>query len=402
MIDFTVPPELEAVRTRVAKFVADEVLPAEARALRNETESGEPAMKVVEELRAKARAAKLWTPHLPQEWGGLGLGVFGMALVSQELGVSPLGPLALNCSAPDEGNMHALLTFGTPEQKERYLRPLADARVRSCFAMTERAAGADAAALQTRATREGAGWRLDGEKWFITGAEGAAFALTVAKTGADSFSLFLVDLPNPGWHHVRSIPTMGTHAPGGHGEIRLDGVRVAADALLGPEGQGFAIAQHRLGLGRINHAMRWIGVAQRALDLAAARATSREAFDGPLAEKQAVQWMLADSATDLYASRLMVLHAAWKIDKGVEHRQEIAMLKVFVANALHRIVDRAIQIHGALGYSDDTPLARFYRDARAARIYDGPDEVHQMVIARNVLRASRKEGGTKSATGGLA
>ncbi|MGQ0536122.1 MAG: acyl-CoA dehydrogenase family protein [Methanobacteriota archaeon] len=392
MVDFRLPADIEGIRARVALFVDREVLPNESAGL---DEHGEVVPKLVEALRAKARGAGLFLPHMPKERGGLGLGPLGMAMVSQELGRSPLAPLALNCSAPDEGNMLTLLSFGTAEQQKRFLTPLAEGRHRSCFAMTEKVAGADPSGIRTTATPDGDGWRLDGEKWFITGADGAAFAIVVARTG-ERFSLFLVDGKDPGWKVLRRVPVMGTHAPGGHCEVRLDGAR---GELLGAEGRGLEHAQARLAGGRIAHAMRWIGVMQRSLDLAAKRALERSAFGGPLAEKQAIQRMLSDSATDLYVSRLMVLHAAWKLEVGEDSRQQIAMLKVFVANALHRVVDRAIQVHGALGVSDDLPLARFYRDARAARIYDGPDEVHEMAVARRLLKVFQETGTTQGATG---
>ena len=404
MIDFTIPPELEDVRSRVAAFVRDEVLPIEPNvdaANFDERLAG---------LRVRARDAGLWNPHLPPEWGGLGLGALGMALVSQELGASGLASLALNCMAPDEGNMHLLLHAATDEQKERYLRPLAEGRVRSCFAMTERdVASSDPTQLRATAKPDDGGWVLNGEKWFITGAAGAAFAIVVAKSEDDPdvdprsrFSLFLVDADNPGWDVVREIPVMGTEGPGGHCEVRLIDCRVGADAILGRPGEGFALSQVRLGPARLAHAMRWIGVAQRALDVAAQRAISREAFGKPLVGHEAVAWMLADSAIDLYAARLMVLHTAWKIETGQGFKQEVAIVKVFVAEALGQIVDRAIQICGSLGYSGDLPLERFYRDARAARIYDGPSEVHRMIIARNLAKAMAEGGTTKPATGGLA
>lgn len=402
MVDFSIPPELDELRRRVAAFVRDEVLLVEPEV------TAETFDDVLEQLREKARGGGLWTPHLPVEWGGLGIGPLGMALVSQECGVSGLASLALNAMAPDEGNMHLLLHAGTREQKDRYLRPLAAAEVRSCFAMTERAAGSDPTLLRTRAVRDGDGWVIDGEKWFITGAAGAAFAIVVAVTDPAAenrylrHSLFLVDADNPGWRVVREIPVMGTEGPGGHCEVRLEGCRVAADAMLGDPGMGLALAQARLGPARLAHAMRWIGVAQRALDMAAVRALEREAFGRRLAEHQAVQWMLADSATQLYAARLMVLHAASKLEAGEDARQEVAFVKVFVSEALGDIVDRALQIHGALGYSADLPLERFYRDARAARIYDGPSEVHRMVIARNLLKAAKEGGTTRKAVGGLA
>jgi len=409
MIDFTIPPELEAIRARVAAFVREEILPKESYGVPHAGSevSEEIDLDLLERLRVKARAAGVWNLHLPVEWGGQGLGPLGMALVSQEVGVTSIAPLVINAAAPDEGNMHALLHAGTPAQLERYLRPLAEAKVRSCFAMTEQASGADAAGLQTRATREGDTWVLNGEKWFISGAAGAAFAIVVALTDPDvapqqGMTLFLVDADNPGWKVIREIPVMGTHAPGGHCEVRLEHCVVHDDAILGKVGEGFALAQVRLGPARLAHAMRWIGMAQRALDIATNRALERETFGVPLSERQAVQWMLADSAMDLYACRLMVLHAAWKIETGQNYRQEVSMVKVEVAEALGRVVDRAIQILGALGYSGDTPLERFYRDARAARIYDGPSEVHRMVIARNVIKAAKMTGTTKGATGGLA
>jgi alkylation response protein AidB-like acyl-CoA dehydrogenase len=311
--------------------------------------------------------------------------------------------------APDEGNMHLLLHAATDEQKERYLRPLADGRVRSCFAMTEReVASSDPTQLQATAKRDDGGWVLNGEKWFITGAHGAAFAIVVAKSddgaGVDPrerYSLFLVDSDNPGWEVVREIPVMGTEGPGGHCEVRLNDCRVGPESLLGRPGEGFALSQVRLGPARLAHAMRWIGVAQRALDIATERAIAREAFGKPLARHEAVAWMLADSAIDLYAARLMVLHAAWKIETQQPFKQEVAIVKVFVAEALGSVVDRAIQVCGSLGYSGDLPLERFYRDARAARIYDGPSEVHRMIIARNVVKAMADLGTTKPATGGL-
>jgi acyl-CoA dehydrogenase len=402
MVDFSIPPELDDLRKRVAAFVRDEVLPDEG------SVTDETFDEVLAKLRVRAREAGLWTPHLPPEWGGLGVGPLGMALVSQECGVSGLASLAINAMAPDEGNMHLLLHAGTEEQKERYLRPLAAADVRSCFAMTERTAGSDPTMLRTRAQREGDAWLIDGEKWFISGANGAAFAIVVAVTDPDAenrnlrHSLFLVDADNPGWKVIREIPVMGTDGPGGHCEVLLEGCRVPADAMLGDRGFGLALAQARLGPARVAHAMRWIGVAQRAVDLAATRALEREAFGKRLAEHQAVQWMLADSAIQLYAARLMVLHAAYKIENDLDFRQEVAFVKVFVAEALGDIVDRAIQVHGALGYSADLPLERFYRDARAARIYDGPSEVHRMVIARNLLKAAAADGTTRQALGGLA
>jgi len=404
VVDFTIPAELDEIRLRVRAFVNDVVLPVEP-----EVDEGNFDARL-NELRDRAREAGLWNPHLPPEWGGLGLGALGMALVSQELGVSGLASLALNCMAPDEGNMHLLLHAANEAQKERYLRPLADGLVRSCFAMTEKdVASSDPTLLRTRAEPDGDGWVINGEKWFITGANGAAFAIVVASTGPDEradprkrYSLLLVDGDNPGWQVLREIPVMGTHGPGGHCEVRLADCRVGPEAMLGGRGEGFSLAQVRLGPARLAHAMRWIGVAQRALDVATERALKREAFGKQLIRHEAVAWMLADSAMDLYASRLMVLHSAWKIETAQDFKQEVAFVKTFVSEVLGRVVDRAIQLCGSLGYSTDLPLERYYRDARAARIYDGPSEVHRMVIARNLARAMLAEGTTFGATGGLA
>ena len=250
---------------------------------------------------------------------------------------------------------------------------------------------------------------MNGEKWFITGASGAAFGIVLARTDEDPnadprsrYTLFMVDAGNPGWHIVREIPVMGTHAPGGHCEVRLIDCRVGPDAMLGQPGEGLKLSQARLGPARLAHAMRWIGVAQRALDIATERAMARQAFGKELIRHEAVAWMLADSAIDLYAGRLMVLHAAWKIESSEEFRQEVSIVKVHVAEALGRVVDRAIQICGSLGDSGDLPLERFYRDARAARLYDGPSEVHRMLIARNLAKAMAAEGTTSRAAGGPA
>jgi acyl-CoA dehydrogenase len=386
-LDADLAPGLLDLRERVATFIRDEVIPAEPR-------HGEPLTDaLVDALRAKARAAGLYAPQLPREYGGLDLGTVAMCIVFEQAGRSFLGPLAMHCSAPDEGNMHLLSEFATPAQREQYLRPLVEGRIRSCFAMTEPApgAGSDPTMMRTRAWRVEGGWEITGDKWFTTGAEGAAVALTIAVTDPNApprqaVSIFLVPTDTPGYRFVRSIPTMGEHGYGGHGEIELRAARVPDSALLGALGDGFRMAQLRLGPARLTHCMRWIGIAQRSLDLAVARAKERDAFGKKLAEHQSIQWMLADSEIDLHASRLMVMDAARKHEGGSEIRHESSICKVFVAEAVNRVIDRAIQICGAIGYSGDMPLEHFYREARAFRIYDGPSEVHRMVIARNVLR----------------
>ncbi len=400
-MDFALPSDIVDIRDRVAAFVAEHALPAEM-----EIAAGADFDATLRRLQDEAKSQGLWNPHMPEEWGGIGLGPLGMAIVSGECGVSGLASYAINAMAPDEGNMHLLLHSGTPAQLEKYLRPLAEAQVRSCFAMTEQAAGADPTGLQTTAERDGDEWVLNGEKWFISGAMGAAFAIVVAKSETEveddrrAYSLFIVDGDNPGWKVLREIPVMGTDMPGGHCEVILENCRVPGDAVLGELGEGYKLAQVRLGPARLAHCMRWIGVAQRALDMAADRALKRVTFGKPLARRQTVQNWLADSAIELYASRLMVLHAASLIEAGEEYRQEVSMAKVYVSEIMGDIIDRSLQIHGSLGYSGDLPLERYYRDARAARIYDGPSEVHRMVVARNVLHAAMNGGTTKPATGG--
>jgi len=404
-IDFRVPPHLRDLLDEVRAYVEQDVLPAE-----REVEDPRDLLgswHVVERLRERARARGIFTPHLPEKWGGRGVGVLGMALISQECGVSALAPLGLNAMAPDEGNMHTLLIAGTDEQLERYLRPLAEGRVRSCFAMTEPdVASSDPLNLRTTAVRDGDDWVLNGRKWFITGGNGAAFAIVVARTGPEdlrhkAYSLFLVPTDTPGWEIERDPGIIGAHFAGGHPAIRLTDVRVPAGNLLGGEGEGFAISQKRLAGGRLAHAMRWIGVSQRALDLTAARLLERRAFGTDLAGHQALQFFVADSAMDLYASRLMVLHAAWKVENGLPHRQEIAMVKTFVSEAFGRILDRAVQVFGSHGIATDEPIAQWYADARAARIYDGASEVHRMTIARACLRLAANGDSLASACGSI-
>lgn len=403
MVDFELSEEVREVRDRVRAFVEEEVLPAEKQAKASDEEI---PWKIVEDLRVKARDRDLWAPHMPPEWGGMGLSAVGQAQVHQELGVSPLGPLALNCMAPDEGNMHTVLEFGTEAQKERYLRPLVEGEIRSCFAMTEPdVAGSDPSQIQTRAVKDGDEWVIDGKKWFTSGAKGAAFSIVVAQTDPDahhyqSATLFIVEEDDPGWEIVREVETMGAHFPGGHPEVKLDGVRIPEDRILGDEGAGLLHAQARLGLGRITHCMRWIGQAQRALDMMTQRAMDREAFGKALSRHQGVQWMVADSGKELYLARMIVLNAAWRIDQGLDHKFEISLAKEYVAGVLNDVMDRAIQVYGAEGYTKDLPLEQFYRDARAARIYDGPDEVHRWVLARELFKTMKADGTTRGLTGG--
>ncbi len=404
-IDFSFPPEIEEVRLRVRRFVEEVVRPAE-KEIEARSEDRSFLIRKIVEMRHAARAWGVWLPHMPKEYGGMGLGHVAMAAVSAEAAKSPYGPFALNAQAPDEGNMHTLLHWGTEEQKEKYLRPLCEGVIRSCFAMTEpEVAGSDPTLIQTRAVLEGDEWVVNGHKWFISGARGAKFAILIARTEDNppipqaANSAFIVDLPAEGWTVVRDIETMaGSH---NHCEIRIENLRLPRNSLLGERGQGHLLGQYRLGPARLAHCMRWIGQAEMALDMMVHRALKRYAHGSYLAEKQGIQWMIADSAMELYQCKLMVLHAAYKIDRGEDFRSEVSMAKHFVANALNRIIDRAIQVHGALGYSMDTPLARMAQQARWARFADGADEVHQWRIALRTIEAYKRDGTTKAATGGL-
>jgi acyl-CoA dehydrogenase len=383
-MNFELEPALVDLRDRVATFVRDEVIPHESQPVTSE---------LIADLRAKAKSAGLFGPQLPREYGGLGLGTVGMCVLFEQAGRSFLGPLALHCAAPDEGNMHLLAHHANDAQREQYLLPLIEGKIRSCFAMTEPApgAGSDPTMMMTRAERVDGGWSITGRKWFTTGAEGAAFAVTMAVTDPNASAhkratMFIVPTDTPGYRFIRNVPVMGEHGFIGHGEVDFNEVRVPDSAILGNAGDGFRLAQIRLGPARLTHCMRWMGVAQRAIDIAIAYAKERSAFGKKLADQEAMQWMIADSEIELHASRLMVLQAGWAHERGSEIRHESSICKVFVAEAVNRIIDRAIQICGALGVSGDTPLEHFYREARAFRIYDGPSEVHRMVIARNVLR----------------
>jgi acyl-CoA dehydrogenase len=381
------------------------VRPVERRA-EAENWGREQWIKAIVEMRQAAKEAGLWLPHMPKEWGGMGLGHVAMAAVSAEAGKTRMGPFALNAQAPDEGNMHTLLHWGNDEQKEQYLRPLCEGKVRSCFAMTEpEVAGSDPTLIRTQAIPDGDEWVINGHKWFISGARGAKFAILIARTEDDpelpqaANSAFIVDTDLPGWNIVRDIETMsGSH---NHCEIRIEDLRVHKSKMLGERGQGHLLGQARLGPARLAHCMRWLGQAEVALDMMVDRALNRYSHGSLLAEKQGIQWMIADSAIELYQAKLMVLHAAYLIDLGVDFRGEVSMAKHFVANTLWRIIDRSIQVHGALGYSTDTPLADMLKQARWARFADGADEIHMMRIAERTIAAYRDEGTTRRATGNL-
>jgi acyl-CoA dehydrogenase len=381
--------QFEALRAPYRAFMDAHVYAAEP-ALAQEDEEAEA---LIESLRAKAKAGGLWAPHLPPEAGGTGQGFLAYAYLNEEIGRSLWAQLVFNCQAPDAGNGEILHMFGTEEQKERFLRPLVEGTTRSFFSMTEPdVSGSDPTGLRARAVRDGDDWVIDGRKWFSSGAEGAGFGIVMAVTDPDAephrrASQILVPADTPGIT-VEPVRVMGHRGRGWttHCEVTYDAVRVPVANTLGEPGDGFRIAQKRLGPGRIHHVMRWLGQMERAFDLMCSYALEREAFGGPLAEKQTVQNWIADSAAEIQACRLLTLDAAHKIDQGDEARVEISLLKFYAAGALNAVIDRAVQVHGALGLTERSPLSMMYGLARGGRIYDGPDEVHRMVVSRRILR----------------
>lgn len=386
MIEFGFGDQLEDLRNRVRRFVYATVIPCE-KELVHDLQRLEVLRRHLQE---EALKAGIFALHLPEDIGGMGLDWRQTAVVLEEAGRSLYGPQALNAAAPDEGNIHLLHHVADGEQRKRYLEPLSRGDFRSCFAMTEPApgAGSDPSLLRTTAERANGGWRINGTKWFITGAEGAAFAIVLARA-AEGPTMFLVDADNPSFHLRRTIPTMDTLTPGGHGQIDFVNCAVGEDAVLGGVGEGFDYAQVRLDPARLTHCMRWLGIAVRSMEIATGYALERSSFGTRLSDHQAVQWMVADSHAEMHAARLMILHAAWKLDKGERVRHEVSMTKVFVSETVNRVVDRALQICGALGVSEDVPLSHFYREVRPFRIYDGPSEVHRSSVARRIFRRAQ-------------
>ena len=385
--------EIEELRGRYRAFMEEHVYPNE-RALRADDAD------LIRSLQSQAKEQGLWAPHVPPEAGGTGQGFLAYAFLNEEIGRSTYAQLVFGCQAPDAGNAEILHLFGTAGQKERWLRPLVAGEIRSFFSMTEpEVSGSDPTSLRTTARREGDDWMIDGHKWFSSGADGAAFGIVMAVTDPEAephrrASQIIVPADTPGVEVVRPIPVMG-HAGSGwstHCEVWYRDVRVPVENTLGEPGDGFRIAQKRLGPGRIHHVMRWLGQMQRAFELLCSYSLEREAFGSRLADKQTVQNWIADSAAQIHACRLMTLDAAKKIDEGDEARVEVSVIKFFAAQALHDVIDRAIQVHGARGLTDETPLAEMYANARAARIYDGPDEVHRMVVSRRILKEFEKGG----------
>jgi len=383
--------EIVELRARYRAFMEQHVYPNEAALFAEDDE----ADALIARLRGLAKEEGLWAPHLPPEAGGSSGSFLVYAYLNEEIGRSVWGQLVFNCQAPDAGNGEILWLFGTDEQKERFLKPLVAGEARSFFSMTEPdVPGSDPTTLRARAVRDGDEWVIDGHKWFSSGAEGAAFGIVMAVTDPEAdahrrASQIVVPTDTPGVEIVRAVPTMGHRGRGWttHCEVRYTGVRVPVSNTLGDVGDGFRIAQKRLGPGRIHHVMRWLGQMQRAFELMCSYALEREAFGSPLADKQTVQSWIADSAAEIQACRLLTLDAAHKIDQGSEARVEVSLIKFYAARVLNDVIDRALQVHGARGLTDLTPLGAMYAMARGARIYDGPDEVHRMVVARRILKS---------------
>lgn len=385
-MDFSLPARIDDLRLKTRRFVADEVMPVEADRA-NWDEYGMIALEPLEALRAKAKAAGLWAPQMPVDRGGMELNVQGMAALYEEANYALFGPVAMNCAAPDDGNMMVLNRLGREDQKKKWLQPIVDGEVRSAFAMTEPApgGGSDPSMIRTRAERSGNMWRITGRKWFITGAGVAAHFILVAKTSDDprkGLTAFLFHRDDPGWRIVRRIPIMGPEEHGGHCELVFDGLEVPDQNRLMDVGDGLKVTQIRLGVARLTHCMRWLGLARRCLDIARDRVEEREGFGVRLAERESVQMMLGEAAMGVEIGRLLTMRAAWALDQGSKARREVSMAKIQVANVLHECADTAIQLNGARGYSKDTVLEWIYRYARQARLVDGASEVHKTVINR--------------------
>lgn len=389
-MDFALPPALEDVRARTRAFVAEHVLPLEADPASYDAHEN-IALPVLDTVRARARAAGLWAPQSPKEFGGMGLAVIGWAAMYEEANRSIFGPACFNCAAPDDGNMNLLAKIGTPAQKERWLRPIVEGAARSAFVMTEPApgAGSDPGMMLTRAGKRGGGWVVHGRKWFSTGAAEAAHFVLIARTSDDprrGLTAFLFHRDQPGWAIERRIGIMGPEEHGGHCELSFNGLEIPDDAVLGDVGGGLRATQIRLGPARLTHCMRWLGLSKRCMEIASAYAQERTGFGIRLADRESIQIKLGRLAAAIQTGRLLVMHAAWKLDQGDKAQKETSTAKVHVADTLHMAADVAIQINGARGYSKDTILEWIYRYARQARLVDGASEVHEMVLARHYAK----------------
>ena len=386
-MDFTLPPAIEEARRRARQFVEDEVLPVENDPA-NYDDHENIALAALRPLRAKAKAAGLWAPQMPTERGGMGLPTIGMAAVYEEMNRSIFGPVAINCAAPDDGNMFVLNRIGTEEQKTKWLQPIIDGDIHSSFVMTEPhpGSGSDPSMMLTKAEPIGnSKWRITGRKWYITGAESATHFILMARTSDDArkgLTAFMFHKDQPGWRILRRIPIMGPEEHGGHCEIEFDGLEIDDSDRLMEVGDGLKLTQIRLGTARLTHCMRWLGLAKRSMEIARDYVEKREGFGSKLIDRESVQIKLGEVAHEIEMGRLIVMKAAWKLDQGDFARQEVSMAKIHIADTLHKAVDTAIQLNGARGYSKDTVLEWIYRYARQARLVDGASEVHKMVLAR--------------------
>jgi len=388
-MDFSLPPELEDYRSRVRRFVDEELIPLEADP-GNFDDHENIAEPVLERARAKVREAGLWALQMPRERGGQGLPMVGLAACYEEMNRSIFGPVCFNAAAPDDGNMRVLAQVARPDQKDRWLQPIIDGKVRSSFVMTEPSpgSGSDPSMMRTTATRQGDKWIVNGRKWFITGAGVARHFILIARTSNDArkgLSAFLFDAAQPGWRIERRIPIMGPEEHGGHCELIFDGLEIPDENRLMEVGDGLKLTQIRLGPARLTHCMRWLGLARRAMAVAVDYVGQRSSFGLKLAEREGVQWLLGDAAMQIEIGRLLTMRAAARLDQGDYARKEISMAKIVVSETLHKVVDTALQLNGARGYSKDTPLEWIYRYARQARLVDGASEVHKMVLARYLM-----------------
>jgi acyl-CoA dehydrogenase len=392
-MDFTLSPEIESIRLRVRAFIDEHVLPLEADPA-NFAEHENIPHERLEPVRAKAKAAGLWAPQSPKEYGGMELPMVAWAAIYEEAARSLFGPLAINCMAPDDGNMNMLRLVGTQAQKDKWLKPIVEGKVRSAFAMTEPApgSGSDPTMMRTRAEKKGDRYVIHGRKWFITGADGAAHFILMARTSDDKrrgMTAFLYHKDQPGWRIVRRIPILGPQEHGGHCELEFDGLEVPEENVLLGEGEGIRLMQVRLGPARLTHCMRWLGWAKRCVEIAQDYTAHREGFGIKLADRESVQIKLGEVAQQIQIGRLLTMHAAWMLDQGGRARKEVSMAKVHVADTLHKAADVAIQLQGARGFSKDTVVEWIYRAARAGRIVDGASEVHMMVLARFMRQEGR-------------
>ncbi|MGA2568077.1 MAG: acyl-CoA dehydrogenase family protein [Pseudolabrys sp.] len=392
-MDFTLSPEIEDIRLRVRAFVEEHVLPLESDPANFADHENIPHERLVP-VREKAKKAGLWAPQAPKEYGGMGLPIVAWAAIYEEAARSIFGPLAIHCMAPDDGNMNLLARAGTQAQKDKWLKPIVDGKVRSAFAMTEPhpGSGSDPGMMLTRAEKKGDRYIIRGHKWFITGAEGAHHFILMARTSDEprrGLTAFLYHKDQPGWRILRRIQIMGPHEHGGHCEIEYDGLEIPEENILLKVGDGLRVTQIRLGPARLTHCMRWLGFAKRCMEIAQEYVEKRDAFGSKLASREGIQIKLGEVAHQIEIGRLLTMHAAWKLDQGDRARKEVSMAKVQVADTLHNAADVAIQLNGARGYSKDTILEWIYRYGRSARLVDGASEVHKMVLARFMREEGR-------------